>query len=307
MGTAHFHDHRSATREKIREQIEAGRTPVVQFRESPDAATLDRTNGLCQEFGPDLQVRFFEFGWRQFDTSLLVRLPNVANLSIDCMKEISDFAPVAALPKLTRLRFAVHEHPDGRFLEQLDLPRFTHLTLGENKRRNFDLSVLGAATALEQLFVQGHDRGVESIGDLQRLAKVSLSGFPKRHDLAFLNDLAALRSLLLILGSRQSIAEFNHSELLKLRIVWVRMLDELGPLERFKNLEELVVEDQLRLARLDISGLSLRRLTVSNCKSLERIDGLEQQTRLVHLSVSRTKLRDADRSLDGGAAARPVA
>src|SRR5208337_841257 len=108
----------------------------------------------------------------------------------------------------------------------LDLSRFTHLSLSENKRRNFDLSPLASAASLEQLFVQGHDRGIEAISGLPRLAEVSLSGFPKRHDLAFLNSLKTLRSLLLILGSRASIAEFRHSELRSLRIVWVRQLEE---------------------------------------------------------------------------------
>jgi hypothetical protein len=295
METAHFQDFRSANCEKIREVIQSGRTPVLQFSEPPDAATIKRTDDFCREFGAELQIRFFSFRWQEFDTSLLRHLPHVANLSIDTIRAISDFGPVSELPRLTRLRFGVHEHPDGNFLEQLDIARLTHLTLGENKRRNFDLSPLSVATSLEQLFIQGHYRGVEAISGLPRLFDVSLSGFPKRHDLAFLNDLAALRSLLLILGSRASIAEFTHSELRRLRIVWVRQLEELGPLQRFSSLKELTIEDQLRLTTLDISGLNLRRLTVSNCKGLKEIVGLERQTGLEHFHTRDTKLPNDQR------------
>jgi len=184
----------------------------------------------------------------------------------------------------------VHEHPDGRFLEALDLARFTHLTLAANKRRNFDLAPLGAAAALGQLFVQGHHRNIAAISALPRLADISLSGFPKRHDLAFLNDLKSLRSLLLILGSRGSLAEFTHAALAKLRIVWVRELEELGPLRRFAALETLAIEDQLRLTSLDLSGLDLRRLTITNCKNLREIIGLETQTRLEHCVVRGTRM-----------------
>jgi len=284
MGTAHFQNVPESS-EEIDRVIRSGRTPVVQFSEPPDAATLLRTDAYCAEFGAQLQIRFYGFRWREFDTSLLRHLPHVANLSIDTVRTIDDFAPVASLPLLTRLRFGVYEHPDGRFLEQLDLARFTHLTLGENKRRNFDLSPLAAATSLKQVFIQGHDRGVEAINALPVLSDVALSGFPKRHDLAFLNSLGALRSLLLILGTRTSIAEFSHASLRKLRIVWVRQLEELGPLRRFAALEDLTIEDQLRLTLLDLGGLDLRRLTVSNCKRLERIVGLEGQAQLEHLQI----------------------
>ena len=290
MSSAHFQNPASASSEQIRSVIESGRTPVLQFAEPPDRSVLERVDAFCREFGPSLQIRFYSFGWREFDTSLLDSLPNVANLSIDTIRRISDFSLVAKLPKLTRLRFGVHEHPDGNFLRQLDLPRFTHLTLAENRRRNFDLSPLSAATSLEHLFIQGHQRGIEAISELPHLSEVSLSGFPKRHDLTFLNDLAALRSLLLILGSRASIAEFTHAGLRKLSIIWVRLLADLGPLQRFTSLEELTIEDQLQLTRLDIGGLNLRRLDISNCKRLSEIAGLQIQGRLEHLSISRTAM-----------------
>jgi hypothetical protein len=159
MKTAHFQDSTTASGEKIREVIQSGRTPVLQFSVPPDEPTLERADQFCREFGPELQIRFFGFRWREFDTSLLRRLPNVANLSIDAVRTISDFGPVAELPKLTRLRFGVREHPDGRFLDHLDLARLTHLTLGENQRRNFNLSPLGAATRLEQAFILPGHRG----------------------------------------------------------------------------------------------------------------------------------------------------
>jgi hypothetical protein len=287
---AHFQDLDSASSEKLSEVILSGRTPVLQFAQPPDLTTLERVNDFCREFGADLQVRFYSFEWKELDTRLLRHLPHAANLSIDTIRTISDFSPIAELPALTRLRFGVHEHPDGRFLEQLDLARFTHITLAENTRRNFDLAPLRAATSLEQLFVQGHYRGIDAVSGLPYLADVSLSGFPKRRDIAFLNELTALRSLLLILGSRASIAEFVHAGLQRLKIVWVRQLEEIGPLRRFASLEELVIEDQLRLATLDISELNLRRLVISNCKNLRQIIGLDRQTGLEHFSMYGTKM-----------------
>jgi hypothetical protein len=291
--TAHFQDPNSGSSEKLSDVILSGRTPVLQFAQPPDVAILERTNDFCREFGADLQVRFYSFEWKEFDATLLRHLPHVANLSIDTIRTISDFSPIAELAALTRFRFGVHEHPDGKFLEELELARFTHLTLAENRCRNFDLAPLMAASSLERLFVQGHYRGIDAISGLPRLSDVSLSGFPKDRNIAFLNELAALRSLLLMLGSRASIAEFVHTELQNLNIVWVRQLEEIGPLQRFTHLEELVIEDQSRLATFDISELNLRRLVISNCKNLKQIIGLERHIGLEHFSIYGTKMPNA--------------
>lgn len=291
MATARFHDALPADRAEISELIESGRTPVIQFSRPPSPSILEQTDDFCREFGESVEIRFFNFAWQVFDASLLERLPHVANLSIDSIRAISDFTPIANLPHLTQLRFGVYEHPDGHFLRQLDLSRLTRLTLAQTKRRNFDLSPLNTASSLTQLFVQGHWRGIEAIRELPRLSDVSLSGFPKHHDISFLNGLAALRSLLLILGSRTSIAEFTHDALRELRIVWVRQLEDLGTLARFGDLEELTIEDQLRLTILDLSRCNLRRLVISNCKNLQAIVGLEDQGDLDVLSVHGTKIK----------------
>ncbi len=287
---AYFHDPLVTTSEKIAQVIASGRTPVLQFGTAPNSSVLGRMNEFCREFGESVQIRFFGFAWKEFDTSILARLPDVANLSIDTIRAISDFSPIAGLTKLTQLRFGVFEQADGAFLKQLDIGRLTHLNLSENKRRNYDLSPLFAAKTLEHLFIQGNDRGIEAIAQLPRLKNVSLSGFPKRHDLQFLNGLAPLRTLSLILGSRQSIAEFTHPGLSKLEIIWVRYLEDIGPLNRFSSLEELAVEDQNRLTVLDLRGLDLRGLRIANCKNLERIEGLGEQRHLDHFKVRGTRL-----------------
>jgi hypothetical protein len=286
----YFQDPLVVTREKVAEVIASGGTPVVQYGAAVQVTNAAYVNAICREFGADVQLRFHGWEWKDFDCTLLGQFPDVANLSLDTLRTVSNVDLLGTLPKLSRLRFGAYEHPDGAFLRQLDLGRFTHLTLTENKRRNFDLAPLAEARGLEQLFIQGHDRGVEAISSLPRLSDVSLSGFPKRHDLSFLNGLASLRSLLIILGSRQSIAEFAHSDLRKLSIIWVRNLEDLGPLDRFANLEDLSIEDQLRLTVLDISKLNLRRLRVSNCKRLERIIGLDRQKKLDYFFTAETKL-----------------
>jgi hypothetical protein len=50
------------------------------------------------------------------------------------------------------------------------------------------------------------------------------------------------------------------------------------------------MEDQLQVHTIDVSGAPLRKLTISNCKNLETIHGLETLDRLVSFHADRTAL-----------------
>jgi hypothetical protein len=105
-----------------------------------------------------------------------------------------------------------------------------------------------------------------------------------------LSDAIGLRSLNLILGGRSSFDEFQHAALEELSIIRVRGVQTLGSLHRFPRLQSLQVEDQLQIQCIDLPGALLRRLLLSNCKNLTRIDGLELLEGLYQLRVLRTKL-----------------
>jgi hypothetical protein len=138
--------------------------------------------------------------------------------------------------------------------------------------------------------VQGHSRNIEVIAGLPALHTVGLSGFANKKELGFLNALAPLRCLRLILGSRTSIGEFHHPDLEVLEIVRVRSLEDVGALARFPRLRALQIEDQLQLRSIDVSGAPLRSLSVLNCKNLESVEGLASLHDLVECRLGRTKL-----------------
>lgn len=263
------------TAEQIEEMIRDGWMPALQFS-APDYSREDlrRLNGFCERFSDAVQIRFYFHG-RCFDTRVLEELPDCTNLSIDAVNEISDFAPIAAMPKLRRLRFAVFEFTEARWIARLDLPRFTKFIIGKNRLRNFDLSPLGDAAQLEELFTQSH-KGIEKLAGHARLRDVGLSGFPKSQSLGFLNRIPSLEKLSMILGTRPSIAELNNPNLRELSITRLSMLTDLGPLDRFPRLERLTIQDQPRLEALDVTGVPLKFLLVDQCKELRQITGLDR-------------------------------
>ena len=128
---------------EIAKACEHGRF-VVQFdkAEAYTPAVLQLLNEACRLAQDSLQVRFYGHYGTRLDATFLRYLPEVSNLSIDCLSEIIHEEEIGRLPKLSRLRFGVFELNRSDFLDTIDLARIVDLTLIENRKRNIDLSPL---------------------------------------------------------------------------------------------------------------------------------------------------------------------
>ncbi|CTQ77708.1 leucine-rich repeat domain-containing protein [Roseibium alexandrii] len=277
--------------EDVKQILDNGRSVTVQFSKpahSPDL--FDSLNGLCKTFGTLVTARFFGHYQEGFDASVLSLLPDVKSLSVDSLTRIFNEDELARLPSLERLVFGVFEFDRPSFLKDLEIERFTHFAVSENRKRNFDLSPLQGCRELRKLFIQGHIRNIDTLNKLPKLEALGLSGMPKRKDLAFVCDVPKLKSFELVLGARQSINEFSHNGLEELRVRRVRSLESLGPLDRFPSLRLLHVEDQLQLHSVSLSGPSLLDIEFLNCKKLNQLSGLDEQREIKRFRVGRTEL-----------------
>jgi len=246
-----------------------------------------------------LEVRFYgaykDNG--HFDAALLRHLPSVRNLTLNCLRNVVSIETMSALPALEVLQFGAFDQQDGSFVATLPLEQLTRLGVEENKRRNFDLAPLARCGRLERLFIGGHTRGLGAISGLPKVRDLQFSGMPKTCLLDPINLMPALKSLRILLGSRESIDELAHPTLEKLTIDWVRGLQTLGNLARFPSLRELIVEDQLHVTEVDVSNLPLTGLRISNCKSLSSLIGLDSLNDIEWFQTGRTKL-DLERLRD---------
>jgi hypothetical protein len=268
-----------------------GACPTVQFSEPPyPPGLLKRVNDLCRQFGDALEVRFYDHYEDGFDANVLIDLPDVSWLSVDCLLRIQNEATICQLKRLTKLSFGVYWFDDPSFLSRLPLEPLTKLLLSETARKNFDLRPLERCKSLYQFGVTGHRKNLECLGGLPLLTDLTLSSTPKQQKLGFLNKLKPLRSLTLLLGGRVDLQEFSHPLLEELEILRVRGFEWLGPLARFPRLRRLHIEDQIQLHSLAIDNPNIEELIVGNCKTLESISGLDQLPKLRHLRIYRTKV-----------------
>lgn len=265
---------------------------VIQF-DKPDAYTpqlLEALNEACRLAGEHLEVRFYGHYWAPFDAACLQYLPQVRNLAADCLRKIKNEDEIGRLPELKYLSFQAFELDRPDFLDTLDLGRLVRFSVGENRKRNLDLSGLGRCRVLEELAIAGQARGIDVIGQLPRLRYLLLASFAKKYRLDFIEAMPALKELKLLLGGRDDIDELKSRSLETIRIIRVRGLATMGDLARLPALSTLHVEDQLKLASLDLSGADLRRVFLVNCRNLSDLQGLDAQKRLEELHVYRVAL-----------------
>jgi hypothetical protein len=243
-------------------------------------------NEACGQVQDRLQVRFYGHYGTRFDAALLRHLPEARDVSLDCLTEIVNEDEVGRLPKLKYLRFGVFELNRPDFLQTIDLGRLKRLVLAANRKRNIDLSPLAQCGPLEELFVQGHSKGIDAIAKLPHLHKLGLSAYAKTLSLGFISSISTLKELTLILGGRVNLHDLSSTTIVTLQILRVRGLARLGDLSRLPALVALRIEDQLQLSRLDLRGANLERLWLFNCRTLAEIPGLELQQRLREFCAS---------------------
>lgn len=282
---------------------------VVQFSEPstyPERLLHD-LNEACRLAGSRLQVRFYGHYRSRFDAAVLRHLPEMRSLAADCLMRIENEDEIGKLPKLERLSFGVFELDRPDFLHSLDLGRLTRLTLTETRKRNIDLAALSGCRSLEELYINGHAKGIGTIADLPVLRKLTLSAYAKRNGLDFVEAMPSLIDLTLVLGGRQNLDDLASATLETLQVLRVRGVETLGDLARFPALTALKIEDQLQITDLDLGGANLERLWLFNCKNLATLHGLDRQQRLREFAASRVALdMDALRDRDWPPSARSV-
>ncbi|MBP1852799.1 hypothetical protein [Rhizobium halophytocola] len=277
---------------EIAKECETRGRLIVQFSrpEAYTPAILASLNEACGLVKDRLQVRFYGHYGGRFDAMTLRHLPETRNLAVDCLTAIDNEEEIGRLPNLRLLDFGVFELDRPDFLRTIELRHLARLSLGENRKRNFDLSPLADCELLDSLFIQGHSKGIDGLEGVPRLRTLTLSGYAKKHALNFVNGISTLKELKLILGGRADLDDLSSKSLEILQIIRVQGLATMGDLSRLPALSALRIEDQIQLKQVDLNGASLKRLALINCKNLVELPGLETQDQLREFSASRVAL-----------------
>ncbi len=276
----------------IDKEIRDGKHLIVQFSE--DTYTdqkLSLINSLCEKYDMSFAVRFYGHYSSIFDCKILLKIPEVKCLYVDCLLNADNLLTLSQLHKLQKLSLGVYELTETEILNSENFKQLTELTLTETKTKALNLEYLKDYGNLKYLILGGHTKNISSVGNLQDLEYLSLNSI-KKTSVDFINKLKRLKTLKFILGGRENIHEIDDNEIEHLEVVWVRGFNDISNIRKFKKLKFLKFEDNIKLEKINFEEEMpfLKSLAVSNCKTLNSLTGLHQLTSLERIGIYQTNI-----------------
>jgi hypothetical protein len=280
-------------RAEIEAKIAAGNRVILQFGElCYSSELLKKINNLCCELGKNLEVRFWGHYGHGFDASHLRFLPDVVALSVDGLMEASNLSALFELKNLRRLSLGIFKLGFPDWLNKIKLENLEEFSLDEAEKLNLDLSPLKNCSKLERLSLTSHFKNIDCLAQLPALRELWLRRISKKQNLGFVSKILNLKRCSLILGGRTDISEINHQGLEELEIILVQGFSSFENLKEFPSLRALKIQDQIRLGKIRFADANknLQSLSIWNCKTLSRLEGIHHLANLQSVFLGKTDI-----------------
>jgi len=278
-------------RAQIERELRGGNQVIVQFSH-PDyyGSILEEVDELCARLDENFGVRFYGHYSLSFDGHTLLRIPHVKTLHLNSLAQAHNTESLGALKHLYSLHLGIYELENSDILGLDSLQSLRELTIMSEKKI-INLHHFKAYSHLEHLHVGGKVKNLDAIGDLEGLNYLALHSISKL-PLHFINRLKKLKHLRILLGGREHIQEIEENEIDDLEICRVRGFHDLSNIANFRALTRLVIEDQIQLHEIGFERemKALEELSISNCKGLGRLTGLEKLPSLHKLRIFKTAI-----------------
>lgn len=235
---------------------------TVQFDSLPPISELEQIAAFIAQ-NPHVELRAYGgYDGSIRDVDFLSLFPSIRRVSIDALFR---------LESLDGLRYL----PDT--LEEL--------TLGRTRRR-YSLKPIARFRGLRRLYLEGHTKDIEAIGDLTSVEDLTLRSITLP-DLELLRGMTKLRALDIKLGGTRSlspVAELGEIEYLELWMI--RGFDDLAPVAEMRSLRYLFLQALSQVREMPDFGASdrLERVEIETLKNLKSLDGLASAPALRQLA-----------------------
>ncbi len=276
----------------IDSDLKDGKLVIIQFSDKlyTDKILAD-LNELCLKYDDNFSVRFYGHYQGSFDCKILLKLPNIKALWLDCLMKADNLEALTELKNLRRLSLGVFELKETEIFQANDLKNLKELIIGETRTKALNLQYLENYKDLNNLIICGHTKNIDVVGRLTELEYLGLNSISKVK-LDFVNKLKRLKSLHFVLGGRENIDEIEENEIETLEIIRVRAFNSFKNISNFKKLKNFQIEDQIQLTDLhfDKEIPSLTDFKLINCKTFKSLTGLEKLNGLKQLRIFKTEI-----------------
>lgn len=276
----------------IDKDLKDGKLIIVQFSDKLyNDKILADLNELCLEYDDNFSVRFYGHYQGSFDCKILLKLPNIKALWLDCLLKADNLGVLTDLKNLRRLSLGVFELKETEIFQANNLKNLKELIIGETRTKALNLQYLENYTDLNYLIICGHTKNIDVVDKLTELEYLGLNSISKVK-LDFVNKLKRLKSLHFVLGGRENLDEIEENEIETLEIIRVRAFNSFKNISNFKKLKNLQIEDQMQLTDLhfDKEISTLTDFKLINCKTFKSLTGLEKLNGLKELRIYKTEI-----------------
>lgn len=276
----------------VEAELKNGAQVIVQFSgEVYSDKLLSEINDFCAKYNENFSVRFYGFYSSVFDCKTVEKIPQVKSLYIDCLMKAENLGSLTTLQYLKLLSIGIYQLDDTEILKADNFKNLKELIISETKIKSINLMYLKEYQHLQSLFINGHTKNIDAIGELSNLDYLSLASISKV-PISFVNKLKKLKTLRIILGGRENIDEIEENEIEYLEIIRVRGFNKFKNVSHFKKLRDLLIEDQIRLVEINFDKplCELEDIKVLNCKTFNSLTGLDNLPKLHQLRIYQTNL-----------------
>lgn len=248
---------------------------VLQTDEPVPRHTWTTLNSVFFPRRPDVQLRVYGHYSHECDLDFARKLTSVRRFAADCLRRAVNVDAIGEMPLLQELSLGVWELESLEVLRRLPSD-LVSLNLGAIRSKRPDIRLLSRFTKLHTLYIEGHSKGIEVVGDLAALQDLTLRSI-SLPNLAFVACLPLLWSLDIKLGSLNDLSGITNKASIKYLELWmVKGLTDLGELPSLTGLQNIYLQSLRRVAAIpNLTRLTqLRRVVLLTMKGVSDLNPL---------------------------------
>lgn len=252
--------------------------PKVKVLQTSSPITIDSwklINDRLIGSRPDIQIRIYGHYSAPCDLNILQYIPSVENLAIDCLRDASNFDHIKELKRLKSLSVGIYHLDSFDFLKSLP-KSIEKIFLGGTKSNKPSLDGLENLTNLKELYIDGQNKNLDAIGNLNQLERLTLRSVSP-NDIKFVRNLPKLWSLDIKLGGIRDLNPIEGLHNLKYLELWqVKGLSDISVVSTLIGLQYLFLQSLINVKAFpDMCNLvNIRRIYLEAMKGLEDLEGL---------------------------------
>lgn len=249
---------------------------TIQFVEPLEIDDFRNLETIIFSKRKDISLRAYGHYSSICDLSFLKYVPSVRRFNADALMSISNIDALTEMKDLEELWVEVYDLSNFDFLDRLPLTLRT-LGLGQTSSKRPSIAAISRFDQLAYLYLEGQQRGIESVSALSQLEKIVLRSI-STSDVGYLAGLQRLWSVDVKLGGIKDFKALALLPNLKYLELWmVKGLSDLSFISKLPYLQNLFLQALAKVVSLpDLSRTyQLRRIYLENLKGLKDLSSLE--------------------------------